>query len=121
MMALATLLLMGGTVFSEPPAKKQDIAGTWAVDLRLDLKDAPYSQPMVLMVADDGTVSGRFYDTDIKAGRVGGGQGRTCVAFRTADGSGFYHSSACLTGGRMVGQTWSEGRGFVLPWTAERR
>lgn len=121
MTAVAALLLMGGTVFSEPPSRKQDVAGHWAVDLRLSPGDAPYDQPMILSVAEDGVVTGSFHNSQIVAGRVGGGQGRTCVAFRTADGNGYNHSSACLEGERMVGQTWSEAHGFVLPWTAERR
>ena len=96
------------------------LAGNWKVDLRLALTDAPYSQPMVLTVAEDGTVTGSFYNSEILAGRVGRGQDRKCLAFRTTDGEGLYHSSACLVDGKMIGQTWSEGRNFVLPWTAER-
>ena len=97
-----------------------DMAGSWKVDLRLRVTDAPYSQPMVLAVAPDGKVSGSFYNSDILAGKAGTAQDRTCVAFRTTDGSGLYHSQACLVDGRMVGTTWAEGRNFVLPWTAER-
>ena len=80
-----------------------DMAGQWTVDLRPDLADKPYTQPMRLEIAADGT-----------------GQGRSCVAFRTSDGVGLYHSQACLVDGRMVGTTWAEGRTFLLPWTAER-
>ncbi|MDF8331795.1 hypothetical protein [Novosphingobium cyanobacteriorum] len=94
--------------------------GTWSVDLRPSLDDAPYSKPMVLHIAADRSLTGSFYESDILAGRVGTAQGRSCVAFRTTDGNGFYHTSACLVEGKMVGMTWSEGRGFVLPWTATR-
>lgn len=105
-----------------PPAEEraQALSGDWIVDLRLDLADEPYSQPMVLAVDNKGVVSGNFYNSEVIAGRAGTAQGRTCVAFRTTDGSGFYHTSACLVDGKMIGQTWSEGRNFVLPWTAER-
>ncbi|MDE2619704.1 MAG: hypothetical protein KGL54_06030 [Sphingomonadales bacterium] len=105
---------------SQPPVYAA-IEGAWTVDLRVSLDDAPYSQPMVLHIAADRTVTGSFYNSEILAGRAGTAQGRSCVAFRTTDGSGFYHTSACLMDGRMVGQTWAEGRNFVLPWTAERR
>ena len=118
---LAALALLGGTPVVAPEPKFAAIVGEWSVDLRLDLSDAPYRQPMRLAVSDEGIVSGSFYNSDIVAGRIGRAQGRDCVAFRTTDGTGFYHSSACLVDGRMVGQTWSEGRNFVLPWTAERR
>jgi hypothetical protein len=97
-----------------------DMAGRWTVDLRPSLADAPYTKPMVLAIAGDGTVTGSFYDSEILAGRAGAGQGRSCVAFRTTDGQGFYLSQACLVDGRMVGATWAEGRNFLLPWTAER-
>jgi hypothetical protein len=102
------------------PPEVAAIAGKWTVDLRVKLTDAPYSQPMVLAIAPDRTVTGQFYNSDILAGKAGRAQGRACVAFRTTDGKGLYHTSACLVGGKMVGQTWAEGRGFVLPWTAER-
>ncbi|WP_301750016.1 hypothetical protein [uncultured Erythrobacter sp.] len=94
--------------------------GAWTVDLRVELTDAAYTQPMVLNVGADGTIAGSFYNSEILAGRVGSAQGRTCVAFRTTDGAGLYHTSACLVDGTMVGQTWAEGRNFVLPWTATR-
>lgn len=115
------LLLLASSATAETVVERYaPLSGNWKVDLRLALTDAPYSQPMVLKVAEDGTVTGSFYNSDILAGRVGRGQDRKCVAFRTTDGQGLYHSSACLVDGKMIGQTWSEGRNFVLPWTAER-
>ena len=103
-----------------PAAPRDAFAGTWTVDLRPSLDDAPYSKTMVLSIKADGGVTGSFYDSEIVAGQAGSAQGRTCVAFRTSDGSGFYHSSGCLEGDSIVGSTWSEGRKFVLPWTAKR-
>lgn len=96
------------------------LSGAWSVDLRVDLADPAYSQPMVLTIGADGVVTGTFYNSEILAGRAGSAQGRSCVAFRTTDGQGLYHTSACLVDGTMVGQTWAEGRNFVLPWTATR-
>ena len=122
MSVLALLPLLAAAVPADSPAARAEaLSGAWTVDLRLDLKDPAYSQPMNLKVAADGKVTGDFYNSEIIAGKAGSAQGRSCLAFRTTDGSGFYHTSACLVEGRMVGQTWSEGRNFVLPWTAERR
>lgn len=124
LLATALLLLADAPVAAAPvapPAKFAAINGGWTVDLRVDLADAAYTQPMDLTIADDGTVTGSFYQSEILAGKAGRAQGRTCIAFRTTDGQGLYHTSACLVDGRMVGQTWAEGRSFVLPWTAERR
>lgn len=118
---LAILPLAALLVAATPPEERAAaLSGRWTVDLRVDLADEPYSQPMVLSVAADGAITGSFYNSEILAGRAGLAQGRTCVAFRTTDGQGLYHTSACLLDGKMVGQTWAEGRNFVLPWTATR-
>lgn len=96
------------------------MAGHWMVDLRPSADSPPYSKPMDISIAADGRVTGSFYNSDIIAGRAGRGRGRLCLAFRTSDGQGLYHSSACLIDGKMVGQTWAEDRNFIFPWTAER-
>jgi len=95
--------------------------GEWNVDLRLDLADEPYFQPMQILVQDENEVTGTFYGSTIEQGRAGDAQGRTCMAFRTQDGSGPYQHAACLVDDLIVGQSWSEGRDFVNPWTAERK
>ncbi len=117
LIAAATLLVAASPAQERAAA----LSGEWIVDLRLSLDDEPYSQPMNLEIDEQGIVTGNFYNSEILAGRAGTAQGRTCVAFRTTDGSGFYHTSACLNDGKMIGQTWAEGRNFVLPWTAERK
>ena len=121
-MARWAMVPMAAALVAASPAEERAAAlsGTWTVDLRVDLNDEPYTQPMVLTVAADGVVTGSFYNSDILSGRAGSAQGRSCVAFRTTDGQGLYHTSACLVDGKMVGQTWAEGRNFVLPWTATR-
>ena len=113
---------LAALLIAATPAEERAAAmsGAWTVDLRVDLADEPYSQPMVLIIGADGAVTGTFYNSEILAGRAGSAQGRSCVAFRTTDGQGLYHTSACLVDGTMVGQTWAEGRNFVLPWTATR-
>jgi hypothetical protein len=118
MRGLLLLALLGASPVVA--ADVQDMAGNWTVDLRPKLTGALYTQPMVLKIAADGGVTGSFYNSEILAGRSVSARDRNCVAFRTTDGSGFYHSSACLEGGKMVGTTWAEGRNFLFPWTAER-
>jgi hypothetical protein len=98
----------------------ETLAGRWIVDLRPS-PDAPkYEKPMTLNIAPDRSVRGSFYDSTIDAGRASASNGRTCFAFRTTDGVGPYHTSGCLIGDRILGQTWAEHRKFVLNWTAER-
>lgn len=113
------LLLIAADPASEPP-KSDALAGSWTVDLRPSDEAAEYTQPMVLTIAADGKVTGEFYNSTISDGRYGAARGRQCVAFRTSDGMGEYEHSACLVEGRMIGQSWAEHRGFLLPWTATR-
>lgn len=98
-----------------PPA----LDGRWIVDLSTD-PAKPYSKPMLLQLAADGSVRGSFYDSAIEGGRWKADRGRVCVSFRTTDGAGPYHSSACLRGDRVEGQTWAEHRTFLFNWNATR-
>ena len=101
-------------------AAASPLAGSWTVDLSTEPGKA-YTQPMGLVLAPDGTVSGTFYQSRIEGGRWKTDRGRTCVSFRTSDGNGPYHSAACLIGDRVQGQTWAEHRGFLFNWNAVRR
>ena len=101
------------------PAPPTGLNGAWSVDLSVDPAQ-PYVQPMHLLLAADGTVSGDFYQSDIQAGRWSSQHGRLCVSFRTTDGAGPYHTAACLAGDHVEGQTWAEHRNFVFVWNAVR-
>jgi hypothetical protein len=111
----ATLMIIGAQVSPLSP-----LAGEWTVDLSTD-PAKPYTKPMTLRLAPDGTVAGSFYDSVIQAGRWKTDRDRTCASFRTSDGAGPYHSSVCLEGNRAVGQTWAEHRNFLFNWNAKRR
>jgi hypothetical protein len=113
---LSFLAAAATSAAAPPPA----IAGNWIVDLRLSDKDAPYSKPMMLTPAPDGSLSGEFYESNIEAGRFNDRKGHQCVAFRTSDNSGPYQHSACLEGKIVKGISWSTGRNFLLQWTATR-
>ncbi len=95
------------------------LSGAWVVDLSTD-PAAAYTQPMNLMLQSDGTVTGDFYNSAIEAGRWENDRGRLCVSFRTSDGAGPYHTAACLSDGRVQGQTWAEHRNFLFNWNATR-
>lgn len=104
---------------AQAQAAPERMDGLWSVDLSARA-DQHYLKPMTLSLKPDGQVTGRFYDSDIQAGRWKAQNGRLCVAFRTTDGQGPYHSAACLDGDRIEGQTWAEHRNFVFIWTATR-
>ena len=95
------------------------LAGAWIVDLSVKA-DEPYTRPMNLTLAFDGTVLGLFYQSSIDAGRWKTARNRTCVSFRTHDDRGPYHTAACLVGDRVEGQTWAEARNFLFNWNAVR-
>ncbi|MDP3495717.1 MAG: hypothetical protein Q8R82_21630 [Hyphomonadaceae bacterium] len=111
------------------PSPSGDLNGRWIVDLSANPAE-PYTKTMELKLAVDGTVAGSFYDSDIQAGRWKTDRGRTCVSFRTTDGAGPYHTSACLNGASVKGQalpgssvqgqTWAEHRNFLFNWDAVR-
>ncbi|MEQ1492592.1 MAG: hypothetical protein ABL932_18765 [Terricaulis sp.] len=102
---------------TSPPV--ESLNGAWTVDLSTE-PGTPYTQPMILTLNADGTVSGSFYQSDIEAGRWKTDRGRTCVSFRTTDGAGPYHTAACLVGDHVEGQTWAEHRNFLFNWNASR-
>ena len=104
---------------SAPAAAETPLDGTWTVDLSGNPAE-PYTKPMVLTLNADGTVAGSFYESTIEAGRWKNDRGRLCVSFRTSDGVGPYHTSACLTGDSVQGQTWAEQRNFLFNWNAVR-
>jgi hypothetical protein len=114
MLSGATLL---STLASAQPVSPME--GRWIVDLSTD-PAKPYPKLMRLKLAPDGGVAGSFYDSDIQTGRWKTDRGRTCVSFRTTDGAGPYHTSACLRGTGMEGQTWAEHRSFLFNWNATR-
>ena len=97
------------------------LEGSWTVDLR-PTSDAPeHPMPMTLKIADNGVVTGMFYRGDIELGLASDNKGAQCFAFTTSDPTGPYHTSGCMTPqGRLEGQTWSEGRKFLMHWIATR-
>ena len=99
----------------------KELAGEWIVDLRPTVDAPEFLKRMQLEVGSDNAVRGTFYDSPIAKGRADASKERTCFAFTTSDGSGAYQTAGCLVGDKIEGQTWSEGRGFLLTWTATRQ
>ena len=119
--ARALLAIAIGT--NAPLAAAQErakLAGDWIADLRPTPQAPAHLKPMTLTIAPDGTLTGSFYEHPIDLGQAGATNDRPCFAFRTHDGTGDYQSSGCLIGDRIEGQTWSEGRRFILTWAATR-
>ncbi|WP_394003684.1 hypothetical protein ACF3M1_02660 [Luteimonas sp. WGS1318] len=118
-MRLPACLLLA--VLGAPPVLASDtpLDGDWVVDLSTRPGE-PYTRPMQLALEADGTVTGRFYGSEIEAGRWKRDRGRLCASFRTSDGEGPYHTAVCATDGAAAGQTWAEHRDFLFNWNATR-
>jgi hypothetical protein len=119
---LLRIALASFAIVAAPPATgqgKSELAGDWTVDLSAKPGEV-YTKSMKLELGADGTVAGEFYNSDIENGRWKTDRGRTCVSFRTYDGVGPYHTSACLVGDHVEGQTWAEQRKFLFNWNATR-
>ncbi len=119
MLAMTGCAMLPAPVPGQTAGESATLNGRWVVDLSAK-PDEPYTKPMELMLAADGTVTGSFYDSEILAGRWKTDRGRTCVSFRTTDGAGPYHTSACIVGTGVSGQTWAEHRNFLFNWNAVR-
>jgi hypothetical protein len=113
------LTLLALAAVQAPVQAPATLDGRWSVDLSGE-PGKPYTQPMELKLAPDGSVTGTFYMSQIQSGRWKSDRGRLCASFRTSDGAGPYHSSVCLTGGTASGQTWAEHRSFLFNWNAVR-
>lgn len=117
MLPVALALLLAAPTSPHARSEADGLAGDWVVDL--STRDyALYFKGMSLVLERDGRVTGSFYDSAIEAGRWRARDDRTCVSFRTTDGQGPYHTSACLRGRMVEGQAWAEHRNFVFLWTA---
>ncbi len=102
------------------PPDPANLVGTWQVDLRPTPDAEPYFQAFVVTSVDGDSLQGTFYGSPIERGRINAAWGSVQFAFVTSDGSGPYNHAGRLEGKRLEGSTYSLGRGFLLPWRAER-
>lgn len=106
-----------------PKADAGKLKGTWRVDLRSKPGDPPYYQEFVVRGVEGNGLTGTFYESEIKDGRINTDWGTVHFAFTTADARerGLYNTSGRLVGDRLEGTTHSLGRNFLAVWTAERQ
>jgi hypothetical protein len=105
---------------ARPASRPEDLVGEWRVDLRPGPNASAYFQTLVISKVDGTNVTARFYDSDVKHGRLNRDWGDVRFAFVTYDASGPYHTSGRLVRGRLEGTTHAIGRDFLSVWTAER-
>lgn len=121
---LVVLMLVVSSLGFGQTTSKIDLStlvGTWKVDLRPTPDAAEYFQEFVITKIDGKTFSGTFYGTEIKNGKVNTDWETVYLAFTSEDQSGLYSHFARLDGKKLLGATDSLGRGFLLPWRAEKK
>jgi|GEM_PF-5275725 len=113
----------GPSVAETQAVDSNALLGTWDVALYFDPNGPPSATELVInAVNDDGTLEGSFYQSPFEQGRYTQKDGALIISVVTSDGSGAYNTSGRLyPDGRFSGQTFSLGRGFLMPWTAGRQ
>lgn len=115
--------LSTSSTFNDDVPKPLDpaaLAGEWIVDLRPTPEAESYLKPFVIQLTKANSFKGEFYDTKFKNGKLNLNWDQVHFAFTTQNGSGTYFHSGHLEGDQLVGVTFSQGRKFVQPWTAQR-
>lgn len=129
--ALTLALALGGCVSINvnDTDEKIDVApmpsaliGTWDVSLYSDPNTEPSKTEFVVTEVTAGTFKGTFYGSEIQNGRYTIKGNEIVFAGRTADLSGAYwHSGRMRANSIIQGQTLSDGRNFLMAWTARRK
>ncbi len=118
---ILTFLLLSNLCFGSSSFGPKDMEGIWKVDLRPSPDAEEYFKDFEVRVNDQNVMSGKFYDTAFENGKLNDVWGRLWFGFTTSDMSGTYFHSGYLENDKLYGTTYSEGRGFLMPWTAERK
>ena len=97
------------------------IEGSWDVALYFNADAPPSSTQMVINATNDGVLTGSFYGSPFAdVSRITARGDVIAFSAVTSDASGSYYHSGRLDGDIIEGQTLSEGRGFLMTWTANR-
>ncbi len=122
--AAAFLLAACATPTAEiaaPAIAPTDLNGAWDVAMFWSPTEPPSSTVMVLNVAEDGKLTGSFYQSDFLEAEYSLRVETLAFGSVTTDGEAPYSHSGRLVNGRIEGQTLSQGRDFLMIWVATRR
>lgn len=101
---------------------KLRFVGEWQVSLYYSPSSPPSSTVMTITkVNDDGTLEGDFYQTNFQTARYTLYNDSLVFSVITSDNSGKYFTSGRMSNnGDIEGQTLSEGRNFLMAWSANK-
>ncbi len=97
------------------------LLGTLEIDLKPSPEAASYLKEFRISKYEEGILSGSFYDTPFKNGRINTAWGKVHFAFTTADNSGTYYHSGYLENNKLFGNSFSPARGFIMPWSGVKK
>jgi hypothetical protein len=98
-----------------------DLMGSWVLDLRPTPQSDSYLKDFDLTAFEDGKLSGTFYGTAFEGGKIHTDWGKIYFSFTTGDNSGPYFHAGYVENGKIYGTSYSEGRGFMIPWFGEKK
>jgi hypothetical protein len=99
----------------------KDLMATWTLDLRPTPQSDSYLKEFVLSSFEEEKLNGTFYGTDFKDGKINCDWGKIYFSFTTGDNSGPYFHTGYVENGKIYGTSYSEGRGFMIPWFGEKK
>jgi len=99
----------------------QQLVGTWEVQFLPGKGEDPSYTTLVIEEVATNTFSGTFYYSEMGECRLIRRQDTWYLAFITEDNSGYYASSARLTGDQLEGTTHAIGRDFLSVWKANKK
>ena len=97
------------------------LMGAWTLDLRPTPQSEAYLKDFDITAFEDGKLSGTFYGTEFKEGKINTAWGKIYFSFTTADQSNTYFHSGFVENGKIYGTSYSEGRNFMIPWFGEKK
>ena len=99
----------------------KDLMGSWTLDLRPTPQSETYLKDFDITNFENGKLSGIFYGTDFKEGKINTAWGKIYFSFTTGDQSGTYFHAGFIENGKIYGTSLSEGRSFMIPWFGEKK
>lgn len=97
------------------------LVGKWVIDLRPTATADAYLKDFTITDYSNKSLSGIFYDTPFENGKIHTDWGKIYFSFTTGDNSGTYFHSGYVENGKIYGTSFSEGRGFIMPWSGIKK
>ena len=99
---------------------KEDLIGTWEIDLRPSPDSDPYLKDFIITKTSETTFKGTFYGSNVKNGLINLRFGDPYLAFKSQDRSNTYYHFAKIVDGKLEGLTYSEDRQLIQPWKGQK-